>query len=86
MGIYNYFRTRQPDLGGALNYAFEPRYTLPLFTLPGLGTPYSGHINPTQPEKMYYMQAQRYDGKIGIVAGQLALQHLIDNRDSGING
>jgi hypothetical protein len=33
---------------------------------------------------MYLMQAQRMDGKAGIVAGQMALQPLIDTR--GVTG
>lgn len=82
--IYSHIRTPVPDGSGALVYAFVPRYTLPLFTLPGPGTPVPQFWSAIQPEQLYYNQAQRMDGQIGIVAGQMALQSLIDNR--GING
>lgn len=86
--IYGYIRTRQPDGSGAEVYAFKPLFGLPLYTLPGLGTPYTFRWNPCQPEQLYYNQAQRMDGKIGIVAGQIALQPLIDNRpdNRGVTG
>ncbi len=84
--LYKYAATRQPDGSGAGIYAFAPAFTLPLITLPGPATPVPQFWNPTQPEQVYYNLAQRMDGKIGIVAGQIALQPLIDNRDHGING
>lgn len=83
-GIYGHIRTRQPDGSGAGVYAFVPQYGLPLFTLLGPGTPYSFRWNPLQPPQMYYNQAQRMDGKLGVQAGQMALQRLIDNR--GVTG
>lgn len=84
MALYNYKGTRQPDGSGAAVYAFEPTFTLPLITLPGFGTPYSFRWNPCQPPQYYYNMQQRMDGQIGIVAGQMALSPLIDNR--GVTG
>lgn len=84
--IYKYVQRPLLNPGGVSNYAFSPKFMLPLFTLPGPGTPYTFHWSPVQPEQMYYTLAQRMDGKIGIMAGQMALQPLIDNRDAGING
>jgi hypothetical protein len=84
MALYNYTKTRQPDGSGTGVYAFEPAFALPLFTLPGPATPVPQGWNAYQPEQLYYNQAQRMDGKAGIVAGQMALQSLIDNR--GITG
>lgn len=81
---YGYKATRQPDGSGAAIYAFLSRWTLPLFTLPGPGNPVPQFWNPLQPEQLYYNLMQRQDGKIGVVAGQIAMQPLIDNR--GING
>ena len=82
--LYNYLRTRQPDGSGAGVYAFLPEFSLPLFGLPGPATPVPQFWSAVQPEQLYYNQAQRMDGKAGIVAGQMALQALIDTR--GING
>ncbi|HEY6018430.1 MAG TPA: hypothetical protein VIY48_00565 [Candidatus Paceibacterota bacterium] len=82
--LYNYIRTRQPDGSGTGIYAFLPEFTLPLVTLPGPATPVPQFWSAVQPEQLYYNQAQRYDGKAGVVAGQMALQALIDNR--GITG
>jgi len=84
MGPYSYIRTQQPDGSGAQVYAFIPAFTLPLYTLPGPATPVPQFWNVTQPEQLYFTQAQRMDGKAGIVAGQMALTALLDNR--GING
>jgi len=84
MAIYNYIRTRQPDGSGAEVYAFEPLFSLPLYTLPGPATPVPQFWNARQPEQLYYNLAQRMDGKAGIVAGQMALTDLIDNR--GVTG
>ena len=82
--LYNYIRTDQPDGSGAAVYAFTPKYTLPLYTLPGPATPVRQFWSAVQPEQLYYNQAQRMDGMIGIVAGQMALQGLLDNR--GVTG
>lgn len=84
MAIYNYIPTRQPDGSGAGVMAFVPLNALPLFTLPGFGTPYTFKWHATQPEQLYYNQAQLMQGKIGIMAGQMALQSMIDNR--GVSG
>lgn len=84
MAIYNFIRTRQPDGSGAEVYAFTPRFTLPLYGLPGPGTPWAQFWSPVQPQQVYYNQAQRMDGRIGVVAGQMALTPLIDNR--GVSG
>lgn len=81
--FYNFLRRELPD-AGAEQYAFLPGFTLPLYTLPGPGTPYSFCWNVTQPEQVYYNQAQRYDGLIGVQAGQIALQPLLDTR--GVSG
>ena len=88
MAIYDYIRTRQPDGSGAGVYALVPRFTLPLYTLPGPGTPVPQFWSPIQPEQLYYNQAQRFDGKVRVVAGQMALQPLLDNRgvDEGVTG
>lgn len=77
--FYNYERRELPD-AGAQQYAFLPGYTLPLFGLPGPGTPYSFRWNVTQPEQVYYNQAQSMDGQIGVQAGTMALQGLLDTR------
>jgi hypothetical protein len=82
--LYSYIRTLVPDGSGTGIYAFTPRYTLPLVTLPGRATPVPQFWSAIQPEQLYYNQALRYDGKIGVVAGQMALQSLIDNR--GVTG
>jgi hypothetical protein len=82
--LYNYRRTSVPDGSGARVYAFEPAFTLPLITLPAAGTPVPQFWSPVQQEQLYYNLAQRMDGKLGVMAGQIALQQLIDNR--GING
>jgi hypothetical protein len=84
MSFFNFIKTRQPDGSGAEVYAPLPTTTLPLFTLPGPGTPWAQFWNPTQPPQLWYNLAQRMDGQIGIVAGQMALTPLIDNR--GISG
>lgn len=84
MAIYNYIPTRQPDGSGAGVMAFVPLNALPLFTLPGFGTPYTFKWKATQPEQLYYNMAQAMQGKIGILAGTMALQDLIDNR--GVSG
>lgn len=81
--LYNYIFRPLPQ-AGAMQYAFEPRFELPIITLPGPATPYSFVWRITQPEQMYYNQAQVMDGKAGVVAGQIALQGLLDTR--GING
>lgn len=80
--FYNFIRRELPD-AGAQQYAFEPGFTLPLFGLPGPGTPYSFRWNPYQPEQVYYNQAQSMDGIIGVQAGQMALQGLLDTRGIG---
>lgn len=82
--LYGHIRTVVPDGSGAEVYAFVPRFTLPLMTLPGPGTPVPQFWAAVQPEQLYYNLAQRMDGKAGIVAGQMALQSLLDTR--GING
>ena len=79
-----YQSTRIPDLVGVQNYAYVPGFTLPLVTLPGPATPVPQFWSVTQPEQLYVMPVQVMDGKAGIVAGQMALQQLIDNR--GISG
>lgn len=84
MAIYNYKSTRQPDGSGAGIYAFLPKFTLPLFSLPGPATPVPQFWSAVQPEQLYYNQAQRMDGLVGIQAGIIALQPLIDNR--GVTG
>lgn len=81
--LYNYQRRELPD-AGAQQYAFLPNLQNPLFTLPGPGTPYSFVWQITQPEPLYYNMAQRMDGLIGVVAGQMALQPLLDLR--GVTG
>lgn len=78
-GFYNYVRRELPD-AGAQQYAFYPGFTLPLFTLPGPGTPYSFQWNARQPEQVYYNLAQRMDGIVGVQAGTMALQPLLDTR------
>lgn len=86
MALYNYARRTLPD-AGAMQYAFEPAFMNPLYTLNGPGTPYSFAWQVTQPEQLYYNQAQRYDGHIGVVAGQMARQGLLDTRGvAGANG
>lgn len=83
MSIYNYKYKKLPD-AGAQQYAFYPQLMNPVQTLPGPGTPYSFVWQVTQPEQIYYNQAQRMDGLIGVVAGTMALQGLIDTR--GVTG
>lgn len=81
--IYNYLYRPLPQ-AGAQQYAFEPRFTLPLYTLPGPGTPVNYQWNVTQPEQLWFNQSQRMDGVIGIQAGTLGGQRLVDTR--GVNG
>ena len=84
MSLYSFLKTRQPDGSGTGVYAFVPAFQLPVITLPGPATPVPQFWSAVQPEQMYLMQAQRMDGKAGIVAGQMALQPLIDTR--GVTG
>jgi hypothetical protein len=84
MAANTYVKTRQPDGSGAAVYAFAPGFSLPLVTLPGPATPVPQYWSSVQPEQLYFMQTQRMDGKSGIVAGQMALQALLDNR--GVTG
>ncbi|HEY6019400.1 MAG TPA: hypothetical protein VIY48_05675 [Candidatus Paceibacterota bacterium] len=81
--IYNYIYRPLPQ-AGAQQYAFEPRFTLPLYTLPGPGTPVAYQWNVTQPEQLWFNQSQVMDGIIGIQAGTLTGQPLVDTR--GVNG
>lgn len=67
-------------------WAFIMPTSLPLFMTSGAGTPSQFRWNPLQPNQIYHNLEQRQDGQIGIVAGQVAMQPLIDNRDMGING
>jgi hypothetical protein len=85
--LYNYVRRTLPD-AGAQQYAFIPAFMNPLFSLPGPGTPYSFRWNPLQPEQLYYNLAQNMQGVLGVVAGQMALQPLLDTRNGvgGANG
>jgi hypothetical protein len=86
MAFYNYKRKELPN-AGAQQYAFIPGTMNPVFTLPGPGTPYSFVWQVTQPEQLYYNMAQRMDGLSGVVAGQMALQGLLDTRSvAGANG
>lgn len=77
--LYNYARKTLPD-AGAMQYAFESAFTNPLFTLPGPGTPYSFVWRARQPEQLYFNGAQVQQGLAGVVAGQMALQGLLDTR------
>lgn len=86
MGLYNYVRRELPD-AGAQQYAFIPANMNPLYSLNGPGTPYTFSWQVTQPEQLYYNQAQVFDGHIGVVAGQMARQGLVDTRGvAGANG
>lgn len=83
MPLNHYFWRKLPD-SGAQQYAFIPEFMNPLYTLPGPGTPYKMQWAVTQPQQLYYNMAQRMDGVIGVVAGQVALTGLLDTR--GISG
>jgi hypothetical protein len=83
MALYNYKRKELPD-AGAQQYAFYPQLMDPVYTLPGPGTPYGFQWRVTQPEQVYYNQAQVQDGILGVVAGQAALTGLLDL--SSVNG
>lgn len=83
MRLFNFVRRELPD-AGAMQYAAIPQLQNPLFTLLGGATPTRQQIHPLQPEQVYYNQAQTMQGLPGIVAGQMALQSLIDTR--GVSG
>lgn len=80
-GPFTYQRTNVPDGSGMEIMAFGMPTTLPLIMWQGSGTPYGYKWNPLQSPQVYQQQQQRLDGQIGIVAGQVAMQPLIDNRD-----
>lgn len=81
--LYNFVYRPLPQ-AGAMQYAFEPAFSLPPQTLPGPGTPYTFSWRAMQPEKAYYLQAKTLQGLVGIVAGQMAHQPLLDDR--GVTG
>lgn len=83
MALYNFLKRKLPD-AGAMQYAFLPTLQNPLYTLFGGGTPNRQQLMPLQPEQVFYNQAQRIDGLPGVVAGQMAMQPLLDTR--GVSG
>jgi hypothetical protein len=83
--LYNYIPKQQPDSGGTRDYAFNPSFTNPLFGMFGPATPIPVNVfSAVQPEQVYYNQRQYLQGLIGVIAGQIAMQPLIDTR--GITG
>jgi len=77
--LYNYKGTQQPS-PGAMGFAFVPSIGLPVFSLPGPGTPYSFRWNVRQPEQVYYNQSLQMVGLNGVVTGQMARRPLLDTR------
>jgi hypothetical protein len=80
VAIFNYKRRRQPDAGGARDYAFLPSQSLPVEDWFGHGYPVpAAKWAPLQPEQLYYLQAQVMTGLQGVVAGQTALTNLVND-------
>lgn len=79
--LANYINTanKQPTAGAQI-YAFEPQFSLPAFSVlgPGIGPSYAWRV--VGPESVYYNQGRYLQGLIGVVAGQLANQALLDTR------
>lgn len=83
--LYNYVKKKQPNLGGARDYAFMPTFALPVTVLMGAGITVPANVfSSVQPEQVYYNQAATMNGIIGVVAGQMARVGLLDTR--GITG
>lgn len=79
--LYNFVKRKQPNPGGALDYAFLPAFSLPIFQLQGAGIAVPpSQFSPVQPEQVYYSQLQYENGFSGIVAGQMARIGLLDMR------
>ncbi len=81
--IYDFIYRPLPQAGGQ-QYAFQPKYTQPIYSLPGPGTPVQKQWAVTQPEQLYVNHASAMNGMAGVVAGQGIMQPLVDTR--GITG
>lgn len=77
--LFDYRWTRQPE-GGSARFAFRYNQTLPLFELQGPGIVPDMQYNVVGPEQVYVIHDTIAAGLQGIVAGQIALQRLIDTR------
>lgn len=82
--LYNFVERPIIDQSGAAKFAFLPRFLNPTYGLWGGATPYAMQWDVFQPEQVYYAKQVAAIGLNGVVAGQIAMQPLLDTR--GITG
>lgn len=83
--VYN-FHQGQILTPGTQNLVFEPGFELPVFPV-AKGVANLQQLGPLQPPQIYQSQAIPIAGVGGLIAGQIALQQLLeqDNNDTLFN-
>lgn len=76
--FYRFAERALPSTPGTGNYAFEPRFSLPGYTIGGAGVNVSGPMDVFQGEQPYYGQAQTYQGLQGLEFEQVESSQLYD--------
>ena len=76
--FYRFVERVLPSTPGTGNYAFEPRFSLPGYTIGGAGVSVSAPMSVFQGEQPYYGQAQTYQGLPGLEFSQVESSQLYD--------